>query len=140
MGGMTLNYGQILHFGLKIHKGGIFMAYTIINNGDSASSIRAKLNQQMVHIANVLTDVSVATSAWVSDNTYANYPYRAAISVPNVTATDIPFVAFSATDQESGNYVGADSATNIIYIYTNTIPSSAMTIPLVMAIRMAVTA
>ena len=78
------------------------MAYTIINNGDSASSIRAKLNQQMVHIANVLTDVSVATSAWVSDNTYTNYPYRAAISVPNVTATDIPFVAFSATDQESG--------------------------------------
>ena len=115
------------------------MAYTIINNGDSASSIRTKLNQQMVHIANVLTNVSVPTTAWVSDTTYANYPYRAPISVDSCLSTDIPFVAFSATDQESGNYIGADSASGIVYIYASAIPSSAMTIPLVMALRMAVT-
>jgi hypothetical protein len=116
------------------------MAYTIINNGDSALTIRTKLNQQMVHIANVLTDVSVPTSAWVSDTTYTNYPYRAAITVADCLATDIPFVAFNASDQESGNYIGADSAAGIIYIYASAIPSSAMTIPTVMALRMAVTA
>jgi hypothetical protein len=115
------------------------MAFTIINNGDTALSVRTKLNQEMVHIANVVTNATIATTAWVSDSTYANYPYRAPITVANCLSTDVPFVAFSATDQESGNYIGADSANGIIYIYASSIPSSTMTIPLVMALRMAVT-
>ena len=124
------------------------MAYTWsdINNGDAALGIRTKINGLGNEVAllsstfnleliGTYTNVTVATSAWVSDTTYANYPYRAPITASNVLATDIPFVAFSATDQESGTYIGADSGAGVIYIYASAIPSANMTIPLAFALR-----
>ena len=128
------------------------MAYTPFSNGDTALSIRTKINNTftsldtnmtsvLAKLANLnveiltFTNVTVATSAWVSDTTYANFPFRAPLACSGVLASDIPFVMFSATDQESGVYIGADSAANIIYIYASAVPTATVTVPLAFILR-----
>jgi hypothetical protein len=50
------------------------------------------------------TNVSVATSAWVADSTYSDYPKAATVSISGVTATMVPEVVFAPGDATSGNY------------------------------------
>ena len=120
-------------------------SWTNINNGDVGSSTRTKLNSLGTYVTNLnaqviqFTNVAVPVSSWASNSTYTNYPYRAAIGasqvMSGVLATDIPFVTFSASDQESGIFTGADSAANIIYIYASQIPTAQLTLPVVFVLR-----
>lgn len=120
--------------------------YTPFNIGDSASSVRTLFNSVGVETAalsNILnvslgvvgTNVSVATTAWIASTVYENFTYEAVIPLTGTLATDIPFVMLSPTDQESGAFIGSDATTNGVIIYTNAIPESAITIPLVFTLR-----
>ena len=78
----------------------------------------------------VETDVSVSTSAWASDATYEDYPFRASIPITGCTVNHIPDVMLSLEDAMSGNIAPvADSYAGGIYIYAKEKPTSAMTIP-----------
>lgn len=73
---------------------------------------------------------SVATTAWVSDTTYADYPYRAAISCSGVTADHIPDVTLSTADANSLNFAAvANTAANVVYIYAAEKPTASITVP-----------
>lgn len=61
---------------------------------------------------------TVATSAWASDSTYPDYPYRAAVPLSGVTANHAPIVNFSNADSLSGKLSPvADSYAGGVYIY-----------------------
>lgn len=125
------------------------ITWSDINNGEAASSVRSKLNSLGQSAASFSSEVldnlnikilsfsnsTVATTAWQSNATYVNFPYRAAVTCNGVTANDTPLVMFSATDQESGNFTGADTDTNIVYIYCAAIPSSTVTIPNIIVLQ-----
>lgn len=73
---------------------------------------------------------SVSASSFGSDSTYADYPYRAAIALSEVTSGMIPEVIFAPTDAVSGNFASVAAAYNGgVYIYAAEQPSAAITIP-----------
>lgn len=81
----------------------------------------------------VETDVSVSTSAWASDTTYADYPFKATIPITGCTVNHIPDVMLSLEDATSGNIAPvADSYAGGIYIYAKEKPTAEMTIPTIL--------
>lgn len=72
---------------------------------------------------------TVATSAWASDSTYPDYPYRASVPLSGVTADHIPDVTFAMADAVSGNLAPlADTYAGGIYIYAKEQPSATVNI------------
>ena len=94
------------------------------------SLIKSKISETYGLTRIVANNVSVAASAWVADNTYANYPYKATISFSGATADMIPEVIFDPDDAASGNYAAvADTAANVVYIYAKLEGAVAISIP-----------
>lgn len=61
---------------------------------------------------------TVASSAWASDSTYSDYPYRAAVALSGVTANHVPSVNFNSTDALSGKLSPiSESYDGGVYIY-----------------------
>lgn len=135
-----------------------------INNNENAKSIRNKLNAlgtdyattehsvqnintQIIAINGVLqklnammsisTNVSCPVAQWAEDaaKTYENFPYKADLYIAGVTADMVPIVNFAATEQESGNYTGSESTTNVVSIWAKEIPSAALTIPNIVLLK-----
>ena len=84
----------------------------------------------------IFSGVSVAASAWVSDSTYAAYPYAASITCPGVTASHVPEVVFGATEAASGNFAPvALSGSGTVKIYAATKPTAATTVQSITCIK-----
>ena len=82
------------------------------------------------------TNKSVAASAFVSNSTYSDFPYRAAVALTGVTAAMVPEVFFGLTDAMSGNFAPvAESYAGGIYIYAAAKPSATVTIPTILCWR-----
>ena len=80
--------------------------------------------------------MSVAASAWVSDSTYAAYPYAVSITCPGVTASHVPEVVFGATEAASGNFAPvALSGSGTVKIYAATKPTAAITVQSITCIK-----
>ena len=63
---------------------------------------------------------AVPTTAWASDSTYPDYPYRASIALPGVTASHIPSVNFTSSDALSGKLSPvSESYDGGVYIYAS---------------------
>ena len=94
----------------------------------------AKLAADAVKLT--FTNKSVAASAFASNSTYADFPYRAAVTLTGVTAAMVPEVFFGLTDAMSGNFAPvAESYAGGIYIYATAKPSAAVTIPTILCWR-----
>lgn len=77
-----------------------------------------------------VTNVSVSASAFVSNSTYSDFPYRASVTMSGVTTGMIPEVIFALTDAVSGNFAPVAAAYNGgIYIYAAEKPTATITIP-----------
>ena len=101
--------------------------------GDFANASHAHAGYAEVKI---FSGVSVATSAWVSDSTYAAYPYAASIACPGVTASHVPEVVFGATEAASGNFAPvALSGSGTVKIYAATKPTAAITVQSITCIK-----
>ena len=84
----------------------------------------------------IFSGVSVAASAWVSDSTYAAYPYAASIACSGVTASHVPEVVFGATEAASGNFAPvALSGSGTVKIYAATKPTAAITLQSILCIK-----
>ena len=84
----------------------------------------------------IFSAVSVAASAWVSDSTYAAYPYAASIACSDVTASHVPEVVFGATEAASGNFAPvALSGSGTVKIYAATKPTAAITVQSITCIK-----
>lgn len=75
-------------------------------------------------------NVNVATSAFVADQTYTDYGYRASVALTGVIATMIPEVIFGLAEATSGSFAPiAETYNGGVYIYADSVPSAAITIP-----------
>lgn len=84
----------------------------------------------------IFSGVSVAASAWVSDSTYAAYPYAASIACSGVTASHVPEVVFGAVEAASGNFAPvALSGSGTVKIYAATKPTAAITVQSITCIK-----
>lgn len=82
------------------------------------------------------TSKSVATSAWLSDSTYTDFPYRAAVACTGVTAAMFAEVVLSPTDATSGNIAPVcQTYAGGVYIYAKAVPDAAITIPTIIIWR-----
>ena len=101
--------------------------------GDFANASHAHAGYAEVKI---FSGVSVAASAWVSDSTYAAYPYAASIVCPGVTVSHVPEVVFGATEAASGNFAPvALSGSGTVKIYAATKPTAAITVQSITCIK-----
>ena len=101
--------------------------------GDFANASHAHAGYAEVKI---FSGVSVAASAWVSDSTYAAYPYAASITCPGVTASHVPEVVLGATEAASGNFAPvALSGSGTVKIYATTKPTAAITVQSITCIK-----
>lgn len=77
----------------------------------------------------IARNISIASSAWASNSTYADYKYRATINVTGCTSDHVPDVYFNLADATSGNFAPvAQTNGSSVYIYAATKPTSTITI------------
>lgn len=89
---------------------------------------RAKLASDVKVLT--FTEKAVDVSAWVSDTTYTDFPYRAAVACEGVTAKHYAEVTFAPADAMSGEFAPvAASYDGGVYLYASEIPEAALTIP-----------
>lgn len=82
------------------------------------------------------TNKQVAVSAWDSDSTSADYPWRASVGITGVTADMRPEVRFSIADVESGIFASfSQSYAGGVYIYAAEKPGATVTIPVIDCMR-----
>ena len=87
-------------------------------------------------IKRVVTNKVVAKADFKSNNTYTDYPYRAAIAVNGVTMNMIPEIIFDVADAISGNYSPvAQTYNGGVYIYAASPPDNNLTIPTIIVWR-----
>lgn len=79
---------------------------------------------------------TIATSAWASDTTYADYPYRASVALPSITAVSFVEIVFSPADATSGNFAPVcDTYAGGVHLYAKAVPDAAITIPTIIIWR-----
>ena len=82
------------------------------------------------------TSKSVATSAWASNSTYTDFPYRAAVACTGVTAAMFAEVVLSPADATSGNFAPVcQTYAGGVYLYAKAVPDAAITIPTIIVWR-----
>lgn len=75
------------------------------------------------------TNVSVAANSFVSNATYAAYPWRASVALTAVKSTMIPEVVFNLAAATSGNFAPiAECYNGGVYIYAAQKPTAATTL------------
>lgn len=79
---------------------------------------------------------TVASSAWASDDTYPDYPYRASIVLSGVTANHVPSVNFNSTDALSGKLSPiSESYNGGVYIYATEALTEAVSVGSITCIK-----
>ena len=105
-------------------------ATTLNTNIPSEKLVKDSLNLK----AEITTFENTVVNSWVADTTYANFGYKADISLSGVTATDIIEVIFSHDDAISGYYSPVNmSGNNKITIYAKV--NITITIPLIIKFK-----
>lgn len=82
------------------------------------------------------TNVVVAKTAFVANDTYGDYPYRASVALTGVLSSMIPEVVLSIVDATSGNFAPVAACYNGgIYLYATSVPDVNVTIPTILCWR-----
>lgn len=92
-----------------------------------AKEVETYVNNKVI----VAKNVKVTADNWVSDSTYSDYPYKAELSIENVTANHSPDVRFNFTEASNGKIAPiSDTSEGIVTIYSND-NTLAFTIPVI---------
>lgn len=88
------------HYGLKKPAGSDF--YDIADFNYNADTLDAALHEIDTGRGNgsVVVAQNITSSAWSSNATYPDYPYRATLTVTGMTADHVPEVIFDGTDAD----------------------------------------
>lgn len=81
-------------------------------------------------------DTTVPVSAFVSDNTYQDFPFRAAVTLENVLSAMIPSVAYSVAALTDNNFAPvAECYNGGVYIYADSKPTNPVKIDTIICWR-----
>ena len=108
----------------------------VFGNGVYISAINGEeiVSNTYGNITTSLKFTNITVNNWVSDTTYANYPYKATITAYDVTPSMVAEVIYSVADAESGNYASVcETFTNGIYIYSKV--NTQITIPTILVVK-----
>lgn len=98
----------------------------------TAGAARSNLGAQAARLT--FTNKAVAASAWVSDTTYTDYPYRAPVACSGVTADMFVQVVLAPEDAAGGNFAPVcRSYAGGVYVYAKAAPEAEITIPTIVA-------
>ena len=82
------------------------------------------------------TNTVVEAASFAADETYGDFPYRAAVPLTGAAEAMTPEVVFGVADAMSGTFAPvAESYAGGVYIYAAEIPSAAVTIPTILLWR-----
>ena len=82
------------------------------------------------------TNTTVEAASFAADETYGDFPYRAAVPLAGAAEAMTPEVVFGAADAMSGTFAPvAESYAGGVYIYAAEIPPAAVTIPTILLWR-----
>ena len=82
------------------------------------------------------TNTTVEAASFAADETYGDFPYRAAVPLMGAAEAMTPEVVFGVTDAMSGTFAPvAESYAGGVYIYAAELPSAAVTIPTIILWR-----
>lgn len=82
------------------------------------------------------TNTTVEAASFAADETYGDFPYRAAVPLTGAAEAMTPEVVFGAADAMSGTFAPvAESYAGGVYIYAAELPSAAVTIPTIILWR-----
>ena len=82
------------------------------------------------------TNTTVEAASFAADETYGDFPYRAAVPLTGAAEAMTPEVVFGAADAMSGTFAPvAESYAGGVYIYAVELPSAAVTIPTILLWR-----
>ena len=82
------------------------------------------------------TNTTVEAASFTADETYSDFPYRAAVPLTGAAEAMTPEVVFGVTDAMSGTFAPvAESYAGGVYIYAAELPSAAVTIPTILLWR-----
>ncbi|HWQ58314.1 MAG TPA: hypothetical protein VN540_04770 [Clostridia bacterium] len=75
------------------------------------------------------SNVAILTTDWNEDETYGEYPYRAAVPVPGALASMVPDIVFALADAVSGTLAPVVAAyAGGVYVYTAEVPENTVTV------------
>lgn len=125
---IMLAYGEPGNPRLKIYAGASYIEFNAndeqirvsnpVNSDNVANKWYVDREIDSIDLPRAFGPQTVATSAWASDSTYPDYPYRASVPLSGVTANHAPVVNFSNADSLSGKLSPvADSYAGGVYIY-----------------------
>lgn len=81
-------------------------------------------------------DTVVPTSAFASDATYADWPYRASVPLAGAISGMVPEVILGMNEATSGSFAPvAESYNGGVYLYADGVPSASITIPTIILWR-----
>lgn len=83
----------------------------------------------------VYTNITVATTDWAEDSTYAGYPYKASIATVGVTTSMIPFVNFDFTTTSGIDGIECDTGRGYVYLYIAKIPENDLIIDNILVVQ-----
>ena len=82
------------------------------------------------------TNTTVEAASFAADETYGDFPYRAAVPLTGAAEAMTPEVVFGAADAMSGTFAPvAESYAGGVYIYAAELPPAAVTIPTILLWR-----
>lgn len=105
---------------------------SIVNPTNGQALVYNNTTHKWVNGNNIIvkSNVSVATSAWTSDSTYADFGYKADISFSGCSADYFADVVFAPSEAMSGKFAPiCATGTNKVTIYASEVPSASITIP-----------
>ena len=119
------------------------LPFQVNENMKNIEDLKLQTNQSIKDVTNLYDEVSkitplkfanITVSTWVSDVTYADYPYKATITLTGVTSSMIAEVIYGLTEAESGNYAPiCETFDGGVYIYSKV--NSAITIPTILVVK-----
>ena len=108
----------------------------VFGNGVYISAINGEeiVSNAYNNITTSLKFTNITVNNWVSDTTYADYPYKATIVSPLVSSMMVAEVVYRLADAESGNYASVCETFNGgVYIYSKV--NTAITIPTILVVK-----
>lgn len=114
-----------------------------VSNSDSRTVAQAI--EDSTEAQKIVNNVTVETTDWVDESgqggtpTYADYPFRADITVTDMTGDYSPDVRFGYDEMNSGIFAPvAESDTDVIKIYASQVPSADIVIPTIICTKLGV--
>ena len=101
---------------------------------DELSALEAGTGVELKKL--LFTNVAVPVSAFVADTTYQDYGFRAAVALEGVISSMVPEAVFGVSDVTSGNFAPVvDTYDGGVYIYAESVPDGAVTVPTIICWR-----